>query len=123
MHAVSVSGLKNNPAEALRQSKQGMVVGAQQGPARCGDDGPSIRAACLRHGRAGRAGHCPVPRWWLSLARAPPAVAEWTPPPSSPISRGWGSGDPILTESRKPTRDLDTLEAMAWSRSSVDPAL
>jgi hypothetical protein len=26
MHAVSVSGLKNNPAEALRQSKQGVVV-------------------------------------------------------------------------------------------------
>lgn len=26
MHAVSVSGLKNNPAEALRQAKQGLVV-------------------------------------------------------------------------------------------------
>jgi hypothetical protein len=26
MHAVSVSGLKNNPAEALRQCKKGMVV-------------------------------------------------------------------------------------------------
>ena len=26
MHAVSVSVLKNNPAEALRQSKQGVVV-------------------------------------------------------------------------------------------------
>jgi hypothetical protein len=26
MHAVSVSGLKHNPAEALRQSKQDLVV-------------------------------------------------------------------------------------------------
>ena len=26
MHAISVSGLKNNPAEALRQAKQDVVV-------------------------------------------------------------------------------------------------
>jgi len=71
MHAVSVSGLKNNPARPCASpSRHGRR--AQQGPSDAVDDGASIRAACCRHRAVRAALATALFRGWveLSLARA-----------------------------------------------------
>ncbi len=119
MHAVSVSGLKNNPAEAIRQSKQGMVVvlnrdypdavlmGLDQGGLL---QEPGVRAAqataLFRDGE-------------LCLARAARVAAMDTATFISHLSR---LGIPVIRLTEAETNaDLDTLEQWLES-SSVTPA-
>jgi predicted HTH domain antitoxin len=119
MHAVSVSGLKNNPAEALRQSKQGMVVvlnrdnpdavlmGLDQGGLlQAPGVRPALATALFRDGE-------------LSLARAA-RVAEMDI--AAFISHLSRLGIPVIRLTEAETNaDLDTLEQWLQS-SSATPA-
>ena len=119
MHAVSISGLKNNPAEALRHARQDTVVvlnrdhpdavligldkdGLLQAPG----VRPALATALFRDGE-------------LSLARAARVAQMGTAAFISHLSR---LGIPVirLTEAETST-DLDTLEQWLQS-SSATPA-
>ena len=119
MRAVSVSSLKNNPAEALRQSKQGMVVVLnrehpdaalmgldQDGLLQAPGKRPALATALFRA--------CE-----LSMARAARVAQMDT---SSYISHLSRLGIPVirLTEAET-SADLDTLEQWLQS-SSATPA-
>lgn len=90
MRAVSVSGLKNNPAEALRQAKSDMVVVLNR-------DHPDAllvgldQGDCCRHPVSGPPWPRPCSATVSSPWPGPPAWPTWTPPPSSPISRASAS--------------------------------
>jgi predicted HTH domain antitoxin len=119
MHAVSVSGLKNNPAEALRQSKQGVVVvlnrdhpdavlmGLDQGGLlQAPGVRPALATALFRDGE-------------LSLARAARVAQMDTSAFISHLSR---LGNPVIRLTEAETNaDLDTLEQWLQS-SSATPA-
>jgi predicted HTH domain antitoxin len=119
MHAVSVSGLKNNPAEALRQSKQGVVVvlnrdhpdavlmGLDHGDLlQAPGVRPALATALFRDGE-------------LSLARAARVAQMGTSAFISHLSR---LGIPVIRLSEAETNaDLDTLEQWLQS-SSATPA-
>jgi predicted HTH domain antitoxin len=119
MRAVSVSGLKNNPSEALRQAKTDMVVVLnrdhpdallmgldQQGLLQAPGVRPALATALFRDGE-------------LSLARAARVAAMDTATFIAHLSR-LGIAAIRLTEAE--TRaDLDTLEEWLQS-SSATPA-
>lgn len=119
MRAVSVSGLKNNPSEALRQAKTDMVVVLnrdhpdallmgldQQGLLQAPGVRPALATALFREGE-------------LSLARAARVAAMDTATFIAHLSR-LGIAAIRLTEAE--TRaDLDTLEQWLQS-SSATPA-
>jgi predicted HTH domain antitoxin len=119
MRAVSVSGLKNNPSEALRQAKTDMVVVLnrdhpdallmgldQQGLLQAPGVRPALATALFREGE-------------LSLARAARVAEMDTATFIAHLSR-LGIAAIRLTEAE--TRaDLDTLEQWLQS-SSVTPA-
>ncbi len=119
MYAVSVSGLKNNPAEALRQSKQDMVVVLNRDQPDAlliglDQDGllqtPGVRAALatalFRDGE-------------LSLSRAARVAQMDTAGFISHLSR---LGIPVIRLSAAASQaDLDTLEQWLQS-SSATPA-
>jgi predicted HTH domain antitoxin len=119
MRAVSVSGLKNNPSEALRQAKTDMVVVLnrdhpdallmgldQQGLLQAPGVRPALATALFRDGE-------------LSLARAARVAAMDTATFIAHLSR-LGIAAIRLTEAE--TRaDLDTLEQWLQS-SSATPA-
>ncbi len=76
MHAVSVSGLKNHPAEALRQAKDDLVVVLNR------DQPDAVLIGLDQHGRL----QAPRVRSALASCRwcGPPGWPGWMGPGSSP---------------------------------------
>ena len=85
MHAVSVSGLKHNPADALRQARSSPVVVLNR-------DHPDAvligleQGACCRHRGCGRLWPQPYFAMASSRWRVQPVWLRWMWPASSPTS-------------------------------------